>query len=170
MRIGLLSDTHDNVRNARTAAEIFRLQGVTRLFHCGDVCGPTIVQLFDAFDVTFAEGNMDRVSTLGLAVEALQRPGRLARLHRLTLDGRSAVLLHGDDGALRRRLIASEEIAYVFHGHTHRRVDRRVGPTRVINPGALGGVRYEARSICILNVETGKAEFILVQERRSEGE
>ena len=57
-------------------------------------------------------------------------------------------------------LIASGEYAYVFHGHTHRRRDRMIGHTRVINPGALGGRRTERRSFCILDLATGETRFV----------
>jgi hypothetical protein len=114
------------------------------------------------FTVTFAQGNMDRLPPLELAVDMLQGSGRLARLHRLVLDGFAAALLHGDDEARLNELIASGEFAYIFHGHTHRRVDRVVGSTRVINPGALGGTRYEPRSIAICDPAAGRVDFIRV--------
>jgi predicted phosphodiesterase len=51
---------------------------------------------------------------------------------------------------------------YLFTGHTHRRCDKRIGPTRVINPGALGGTQHETRSICILDLATDRLEVILL--------
>ncbi|MGD1991636.1 MAG: YfcE family phosphodiesterase [Anaerolineae bacterium] len=162
MRIGLLSDTHDNVENVRAAADIFRREGISRLLHCGDVCGPTVVDALKGFAVTFVQGNMDRLPPLQLAVEQLQGSRRLARVHRLVVNGFTAVLLHGDDEAYLNQLIACGEFAYVFHGHTHRQADRRVGPTRVINPGALGGTRYEPRSIAICDPAAGRVDFIRV--------
>ena len=45
-------------------------------------------------------------------------------------------------------------------GHTHRRRDQTIGRTRVINPGALGGVRWQRRSFCILDLATGEARFV----------
>jgi len=160
MRIGLLYDTHDNLANARTAALIFAQEGVAQLLHCGDVCGPAVVEALGGFAVYFAAGNMDRVPALGLAVEALQGPGRLARCYSLVLHGFQVALLHGNDESLLRSLITSGAYAFVFHGHTHRRADRRVGSTRVINPGALGGKLVQSRSICILDLETGEARFV----------
>jgi predicted phosphodiesterase len=34
----------------------------------------------------------------------------------------------------------------------------------VINPGALGGVRHESRSFCILDLQTDELRFIEVEE------
>ncbi len=161
MKLGILSDTHDNLDGVRKACDLFAAEGVSLLFHCGDVCGPSVVEALSGFTVYFAVGNMDRMPALGLAVDALQG-GRLARLHQLTLSGRTVALLHGDDGDLLRRLVASDGYDYVIHGHTHRRRDERRGRTRTINPGALGGVRWEPRSVCILNLETDEVHFHII--------
>jgi hypothetical protein len=69
-------------------------------------------------------------------------------------------MVHGHHEGKLRRLIHAGEHAYVFHGHTHRRGDRHIGPTRVINPGALGGMRWQQRSFCILDLGTDEATFI----------
>ncbi len=158
MKVGILSDTHDHLENVRKAYDLFTAEGVTVLLHCGDVCGPAVVEALAEFTVYFALGNMDRMPALGLAVDNLQG-GRLARLHQFTLDGRSIALLHGDDGALLRHLIDSGTYEYVIHGHTHRRAHSHKGRVQVINPGALGGVRLEPRSICVLNLETDEVRF-----------
>ncbi len=160
MRIGILSDTHDNLRNVQAAAAILRNEGITTILHCGDVCGPAVVEALQGFDAYFAQGNMDRMPALGLAVEALCGVGRLARWHSLVLDGLPVALLHGDDEPLLYQLVHSGEYAYAFYGHYHRRDDRQVGATRVINPGALGGTRREPRSFCILDLRTGEAQFV----------
>ncbi|HHS97887.1 MAG TPA: YfcE family phosphodiesterase [Chloroflexi bacterium] len=164
MRIGILSDTHDNLRNVQAAADILRREGIATLLHCGDVCGPAVIEALQGFDLYVALGNVDRMPALGLAVEALHGVGRLARWHSLVLDGSAVALLHGDEEPLLHHLIRSGEFAYVIHGHTHRRDDRRMGTTRVINPGALGGTRHEPRSFCILDLKTGEARFVELQE------
>jgi len=107
-----------------------------------------------------AQGNMDRHPVLAQAVEETLGRGRLARLHELTLDGYPVAMVHGDNEELLRSLITSGQYAYVLCGHTHRRRDQRVGRTRVINPGALGGVRWQQRSLCILDLTTGEARFV----------
>jgi putative phosphoesterase len=162
MRVGLLSDTHDSVKNTCAAAALFRREGVSTLLHGGDVCGPAAVEPLHGFTVTFARGNAERIDALSAAVEALYGPGHLARWHSLLLDGYQVALLHGHEEAFLGRLIRSGEYAYVIHGHTHRRADRRIGSTRVINPGALGGIRREPRSVCILDLATAQARFFEV--------
>lgn len=163
MRIGILSDTHDHVENTRRALEILRQEQVERLFHCGDVTSPEVVSLFEGWDVLFVRGNLDRLDALEPAVVALGRQPFLGDEMTTTVTGRRIAILHGDDTERLRQVIASGEFDYVFHGHTHRRRDERIGRTRVINPGALGGVRHESRSFCILDLETDELRFIEVE-------
>ncbi len=162
MKIGILSDTHDNLEAVRKACDLFAVEGITTLLHCGDVCGPAVVEALGEFTVYFARGNMDRMPALALAVDALQG-GRIALLHTLTLDGRSIALLHGHDSDLLHRLVASGGYDYVIHGHTHRRRNERQERTRVLNPGALGGVQWEPRSICTLDLATGEVKFHIIR-------
>jgi putative phosphoesterase len=163
MRIGILSDTHDHIENTRQALEILRREGVERLFHCGDVTSPEVVALFEGWDVLFVRGNMDRLELLEPAVVALGRQPFLGDELTTTLAGRRIAFLHGNDTARLQQCIASGEFDYVFHGHTHRRRDERAGRTRVINPGALGGVRRESRSFCILDLQTDELRFIEIE-------
>jgi putative phosphoesterase len=160
MRIGIISDSHDDRSNLETALGILKAEEISRVLHCGDLCGPTIVELLSEFDVWIARGNMDRHPELSQAVRETVGGDRLAESHRLTLDGHSIAMIHGHQESQLRRLISAGEQAYVFHGHTHRRRDLCIGQTRVINPGALGGMRWQQRSFCILDLASGEATFV----------
>jgi putative phosphoesterase len=160
VKIGIISDTHDDLDNLGTALGILKAEGVEKILHCGDVCGPDVVQALEGFDVWIAQGNMDSHRGLAQAVEATLGRGRFAWLQRPTLDGRTVAMLHGDNEEVLGNLITSGEYVYVFYGHTHRRRDQTVGRTRVINPGALGGKRWQRRSFCILDLATGEARFV----------
>ena len=160
MKIGIISDTHDDLRNLRKALQILRDDGVTTILHCGDLCGLEVVRALAGFDGWIARGNMDRYRGLTEAVEETLGPGRLAWLHRPSLDGHPVLMMHGDSEEVLENLITSGQYTYVFYGHTHRRKDQTVGRTRVINPGALGDGRGQGRSFCILDLTTGEARFV----------
>ncbi|MEA3340663.1 MAG: metallophosphoesterase family protein [Chloroflexota bacterium] len=165
MKIGIISDTHDNLDNLEAALEILAAEGVTHILHCGDVCGADVVQRLAGFEVWIAQGNMDRSIGLPWVVEETLGRGRLAWLHKLTLDGYSVGMIHGDNEEVLGNLVASGEHAYVFHGHTHRRRDQKIGCTRAINPGALGGTRKQNRSFCILDLATGEARLVELETK-----
>jgi len=160
MKVGILSDTHDDLPNLQATLEILQAEGVTKIFHCGDVCGPDTIRALSGFEVWIAQGNMDRDLGLARAVKEMLGRGRLAWLHRPTLNGYAVAMIHGDNEKVLGNLISSGKHAYVFHGHTHRRRDQTIGHTRVINPGALGGTRRQSRSFCILDLATGEMRFV----------
>jgi putative phosphoesterase len=160
MRIGIISDTHDERRSLEGALGILEAERVTKIFHCGDVCGPELIRPLAGLDSWVAQGNMDRQLGLAQAVEETVGRGRLAWLHRSTLGGYSLAMIHGDNEEMLNNLITSGHYTYVFHGHTHRRRDQMIGHTRVINPGALGGRRWQSRSFCILDLAMGEARFV----------
>ena len=51
MRLGILSDTHNNAANTQAALSVFRQHGITQLIHCGDVNRPEILELFTGFEM-----------------------------------------------------------------------------------------------------------------------
>lgn len=160
MQIGVMSDTHNNENNTRQALEIFRRRGVERIIHCGDITAPRIVALFDGWRVDFLLGNIDREpDALREAVAQLERAS-LGRQWAEEIDGVRLAATHGHDEALLRSLIGSGHNHYVFHGHSHRRRDEVVGGTRVVNPGALGGLRPQTRSVCVIALAGGGVEFV----------
>jgi putative phosphoesterase len=162
MRVGIISDTHDDASNLEAALEILAAERVTRILHCGDLCGPEIVKALAGFDVWIAQGNMDRHLGLAQVVEGTLGRGRLAWLQRPMLDGYPVAMIHGDNEEALANLITSGGYTYVFYGHTHRRRDQTIGRTHVINPGALGGTRHQSRSFCILDLKTGEVRFVEV--------
>ncbi len=162
MRIGIISDTHDDLDTLTAALQILRDEAVPLVLHCGDLCGPAVVEALSGFDLWISRGNLDHHPELDRTVLESQGSGRLAERHRLTLDGSAALMVHGHREGELRRLIRAGEYRYLFHGHTHRRRDERFGQTRVINPGALGGMRWQQRSFCTLDLREDQVRFIAV--------
>jgi putative phosphoesterase len=159
MKIGIISDTHDHIGNLQKVLLSLRAQGVNTILHCGDISSPQIVHYLKSFDVWFAQGNTDYYSILDDTIDQTFGKSRLAWLHRLTFDGYSLALSHGDNDEVLSSLILSGEYAYVLHGHTHRSRNEVIGRTRVINPGAIGGTYRGRRSFCILDLESGLPYF-----------
>ena len=161
MRIGLISDTHNHLQHVSRAAARFRAEGIQTVLHAGDITGSSVLQLLQGFDVWIAWGNMDRDAHLAVAA-AVFGPGRFDNLHMLSFEGRRLALLHGDNLPQLEELIRCGDYDYVIHGHTHRVRDERIRSTRVINPGALGGVGLPPKTFAILNVATGDLQVLEV--------
>lgn len=160
MRIGLLSDTHNQPYPLRAALECFRTRGIRTLLHAGDVTDVATLRLLAPFDVWIARGNMDRDPQLAETVGDFFGAQRLLPVHDLQLNGARIALLHGDAWQTLQTLIDAQEYTYVIHGHTHIPQDERIGATRVINPGALGNTRWRAPTCALLDLATGDLEWL----------
>jgi putative phosphoesterase len=163
MKIGILSDTHNDTAATVRALQTFRQRGIQTLIHCGDLVTAEMVRFFNDFDVYFVRGNMDRhhVPDLKAAIRAQKGAHWLGKGSEVELNGRRVAVTHGDREPVLETLLSAEP-DYLFFGHFHRRHDERVGQTRLINPGALGGTQHEARSIAILDLENDELEVLFV--------
>ncbi len=160
MRIGLISDTHDDIRTLDAAVARFREAQVLVVLHAGDVTSASTLKVLDDFAVWLARGNMDQDPRLAPTVAEHFGPERLARLHTLNFDGVQVALTHGDSWQQLTALVRAATYAYVIHGHTHVRRDEIIGPTRIINPGALSSARGQRATCAIVDLATGELQWI----------
>jgi len=153
-------------RVAKTATEALKIldrESIKVVFFCGDVVDPGLVPLFAGLELHAVEGNIDHdPAALRRAVERLGNGSTFGLEYTTTIDGKHIIALHGHLVDRLIETIHSGLYNFVIHGHTHRRRDERVGATRVINPGALGGKRDETRSIAILEPATGELRVIAI--------
>ncbi len=164
MKIGLLADMHNNIANLLRALKLFAEEGVDLLLHCGDMADMLTARQMTGFDVIYVNGNSDNSAeavshTLWTLNPRNDIPGDV---YEGMLGGVRIAATHGHLSGKLDKLIRSRLYKYVFHGHTHRRRDQMIGKTRVINPGALGGARYEPRTVCIVNLDNDDVRFIPV--------
>src|SRR4051794_38711898 len=59
MRLGILSDTHDELARTRLAIEMLQAAGADALVHCGDLASPAIVAMLAGLPSWFVLGNHD---------------------------------------------------------------------------------------------------------------
>ncbi len=134
MRIGLVSDTHNDQKSLRQALERLRLESINSILHAGDVASGMILRLIAGFDVWVARGNMDHDPMMFRVSQELFGPGHFRQSHTLQLNGASVALVHNVDCDTARAWISSGDYDYVIHGHTHQPRDERIGA-----PGAQSG-------------------------------
>lgn len=162
MKIGIVSDTHNNVNNTKIAVAALREREIKRVIHCGDITTPEIIYLFSGLTVTFVFGNMDQDWVrLGEAANQIGAD-RPRQSREIEIEGRSIGITHGADTKLLHQMMMSGKYDYVCHGHTHERRNeyRSAYGVRLINPGSLGGNKPQTRSICVLDLATREIEFI----------
>ena len=162
MKIGILSDTHDNKHNTQIALDTLREREITHLIHCGDITTPEVVYLFSGLTVTFVFGNMDRDwVVLGEAANQIGAD-RPRQSREIEIEGKTIGVTHGAAMNVLYEMMMGGKYDYVCHGHTHERRNeyRSAYGVRLINPGALGGNKPQTRSLCVLDLGTDEIEFI----------
>ena len=163
MKLGILSDSHNEIGNTKAALAMFEAHQVDQLIHCGDVTRPDMVALFAGWKTAFVYGNVDsNRSGLRLAVGRIDGPCFAGLVYEAELNGLSVGVCHGHDIELLEAMVASQQYDLICHGHSHTRLDKWEVTTRVINPGALGGRYSEPRSICTFDITSQIAEFFNV--------
>jgi putative phosphoesterase len=163
MRIGILSDTHDQVQRTRAAVGRLVEAGAKALIHCGDLTTADVVDECSAVPCYFVFGNCDYDSeTLR---QAINRVGGtcLERGGLIVVDQCRLAVTHGDSNQELRRLAALEP-DYLFSGHTHLACDIQKGPTRWINPGALH--RAGVWSVALLDTASNHVSLLPIINAR----
>jgi putative phosphoesterase len=159
MRIGLISDSHDDTKALKAALRRLRREGAERLIHCGDMTSVGTARLLEGWPLIYVEGNMDREADLvRQTLLDLDPANEVGVTYQGEIGPARIAVTHGHLEAEVDRLLAAEVYDYLLLGHTHRRRDERIGRTRVINPGALGGLQFESRSFGVLDLQTGTLE------------
>lgn len=163
MKIGILSDTHDQVERTSKAVSALVAAGAEVLVHCGDITRPAVVLECAGLPTYYVFGNNDYDhDSLGRAIRGVGATS-LGRGGMIELDGRRIAVTHGDSSKEVRRL-AGLDPDYLLFGHSHVATDDRQGATRWINPGALH--RAESWSVAVLDLQADVLEFLAIDDRR----
>ena len=159
MRVGILSDTHDQIDRTRRAVGTLLEAGAQALIHCGDLTIPEVVGECVGVPAYFVFGNCDyhlddlRLAMRRIGATCLERGGVIA------LGDRRIAVTHGDSRSEIDRLTA-EAPDYLLSGHTHHRRDDREGPIRFLNPGAL--YRAQTFSVGLLDLASDAYESLRI--------
>ncbi len=159
MRIGIVSDTHNHMRNVARIVELFNEAGVERVIHTGDITQAKTLEVFAHLDAPLygVFGNNDQERD---ALEAaIARHGFEFREppFELRWHGRSIIVVHDPlelDGTLARH----HELA--LHGHTHLyRHEDRDGQL-LFNPGECAGHMPGLNAVGVIDLADLSAEIL----------
>lgn len=163
MRLGIISDTHDNVDAVEAAVATFESEGVDAVIHCGDYIAPPVIPYFGGLEVHGVLGNNDgELDGLESAFRDLGNDSALhGRFADLEFDGRRFAVLHGEDLDAVDAHADAGTYDYVCYGHHHETDHREVGPATVVNPGAhFPTVPPEHRRVVILDTDGADVRFL----------
>jgi len=152
MKIGVLSDTHGDVKQTAAALDVLREHGVSQILHCGDIGTPEIVRLFGEIPTAFVFGNCDpKTETLRKAIHSVGQTC-CDWFGELELGEKRIFFLHGHQWSRLEAESHSGQWDLVCFGHTHHAELRTVGDTLILNPGAI--YRTPSPSVALVDLES----------------
>jgi predicted phosphodiesterase len=106
-------------------------------------------------------GNNDK-DVAGLTSAFNKINGKLeGEIYKTVYDGMKFAVYHGTSIAKREQLIKSGKYDIFIYGHTHRKDNRFVGNTRVINPGTAKGWFFGLfATIAVFDTTSRNIDFI----------
>jgi uncharacterized protein len=160
VRLGIVSDTHDEIDRTARAVALLRAEGAEGLVHCGDLASPAVVELLAGPPSWFVFGNHDadmiphlRDRARACGVTCLGWSGVVEFV------GKRVAVVHGHlSGDVRAALAGRPD--YLLSGHSHEPSDAAVGGVRRINPGALH--RADRFTAAVLDVARDEVRFLEV--------
>src|SRR4029079_9311054 len=170
VKIGVISDTHDDIENTEKAIKIFNLTKVDHVFHAGDYVYPGIISLFKKLnkETKFygVRGNNDG-ELMGITKQfaEIEHALFLNEFGKLLISSIKIGIYHGTNSDLSSSLVESQLFDILILGHTHVKRIENIGKTLVLNPGALNRNFFSKKttdepSVIIYDENRKLAEFI----------
>ena len=140
MRIGVIGDTHNNLRSVDKIIEIFERKRVDRVVHTGDITQPKVLDALSALSMPVygVYGNNDQGERPGLDTSAADHGMQWADGPLEVEWGGQQILIAHDPLDLEQHLAPHHVLG--LHGHTHLYRHEEVGGTLVFNPGECAGM------------------------------
>lgn len=158
MRLGIVSDSHGHLDLTRNAVRMLESLEVERVLHCGDIGSVEVVELFQEWPTDFVFGNCDYHRDelkAGILAAGQSCHGAFGELE---IEGKRIALLHSDDHRKFDEVTTEGTWDFVCYGHTHVAKIEQIGPTMVLNPGAI--YRANPHSIALVELPSLEATII----------
>jgi uncharacterized protein len=158
MKIGIMSDSHDNLDCVKSALELFKKEGCEKIIHAGDFISPFVFRLFKEYKIPVAGvfGNND-----GEWIFLLKQAEGIGEIRKgpveLELAGRKIALMH--EPVFLEALKKSRAYDLIIYGHTHGAVLDAVPPL-VINPGECCGYLGGKATVAVCDLKDLSARLV----------
>lgn len=153
MKVGLISDTHDNLPKIEKAVEIFNKNKVEFVIHAGDFVAPFSILPLQRLNCNWIGvlGNNDGEKE-GLITKSQGRikPGQIS----LVLDNKKLIVIHNVEK------YTQEPADVVIFGHTHKAEIKKDNNLLMVNPGEASGWLYGRSTVGILELDNLNVNII----------
>jgi putative phosphoesterase len=157
VRIGVVSDTHNHLPNARRIVELLNGAGVERVVHTGDITQAKTLDVFGGLRAplvgVYGNNDVERAALGAAAARHGFVPAESGL--ELALAGRRIVVVHDP-----RELAARTDFDLALHGHTHRLTVEREANRLVFNPGECAGHMAGYNAIGVVDLGSLAVELL----------
>lgn len=163
MLIGILSDTHNDSIHIQKAFQVFSKHKPDLLIFCGDATTIESIEWFCEYQIIYTYGNGDfATGEIGSFLKAYNPLNYAGFSFEGFLENKYIGVTHGHLEEHLNNMQQSGKFDYIFTGHTHTRMDKYYGKTKVINPGSLGGLKKQSRSVALLDLISDELVFEII--------
>ena len=155
MLIGVVSDTHNNLKNIHQIISLFNDEEVSMVIHTGDITSSNSLEQFSKLkcELTGVYGNNDR-HEIGLKEVALKNSFTFQNPpNYLQISGKKIMVFHEPD-SIEAILLEKNDIDIILHGHTHRFRQEIIDGTLIFNPGESAGMQKGKNAIGIIDLDS----------------
>jgi len=161
MLVGVVSDTHNNIKNIENIINIFNKEEVDLVIHTGDISKAKTLRLFSNLNcpMTGVFGNNDRIE------EGLKQVCDECNFNfqepplSLSLKNKKVAVFHEPeqiDSYIKKNI----DVKLIIHGHTHRYREETLNDIIFFNPGESAGYLEGKNAIGIINLNNLKIKRV----------
>ena len=154
VKIGIISDSHDDIPATQQAIRIMKEHGCGFLIHAGDLCSPFIARIIRESGLqhaaVFGNNDGDRIA-LSRIIDITAAP------RRIEVDGRIVAIFHEP---LMNDCIDPSRVNVLIYGHTHIQETARRQNMVIVNQGALPGILVDRKTCAFYDTKTGEVESV----------
>ena len=153
MLVGVVSDTHNNIKNIENIINIFNEDEVNLVIHTGDISKAETLRLFSSLNCSMVGvfGNNDRIEK-GLKEVCRENGFNFQEPPlSLTLEDKKIAVFHEPE-LIDRYTRDHADVQLIIHGHTHRYREETLNNIIFFNPGESAGSLKGNNALGIINL------------------
>jgi len=163
IKLGIISDTHNQTARTREAVALFKELGVSRVIHCGDIGGPGVIEALREIPTDFVFGNCD-AGDEHLLTHKAEETGGIIHIHgwfgSTICENKKIAFLHGNYSERLKQEISSGKWDLICTGHTHQPLLTQYHNTLILNPGSVQSGIDGHSTVCVIEIPIMKAEYL----------
>lgn len=157
MKVGVLSDSHDNLPLLRKALEVLEKEGAELILHAGDYVAPFSVAVLAELSIPWwgVLGNND-----GEILGIFQKSEGRIKAPFLELEERGYRIFVSHFYQPAKLALASGHYDLVVYGHTHEAIIKEEGKTILVNPGEVCGLLSGRPTVALCDLKEKVAKLL----------